>query len=317
MSFVHLHCHTEHSILDGAIRIPELVQKVVEYGMTACSISDHGYMGGAVKFYKECRKNGIKPIIGCEAYCTWDTDGIEDNKEKTRDNYHLVLLAKNNQGYKDLLLLTSEAILDNFYYKPRISIPKLSILKGNVIATSACLGGFPGQLAIWNEETKQYTDPDNRVRDGILEISSLFEEGDFYLELQDWDDGTGRQPALNELLLEIGEKTGLPFVITTDAHYLNQEDSELHQIMMAMQFGQKLDQYLKGGMVYGPHFWLKLPDMMLQSAKKLGCEEAYWNTGKIADRCLVELELGKYQQPTFNPKEAEDWEEYLEWKEKH
>ena len=314
-TFCHLHVHTEHSLLDGAIKIPELIQKIKEYGMNACSISDHGYMGGVIKFYKECKKNNIIPLIGIEVYCTDDPDDIEDNKDKTKDNYHMVLIAKNTQGYKDLLRLSSEAMFHNFYYKPRIYIPKLEILKGNVVATTACLASFISKYAEWNEDTKQYIDKEERALNKTKEIASLFKEGDFYLELQDWDDGSGRQPAYNELLLEIGEKLNLPFVITTDAHYLNEEDNELHKIMMAMQFGQKLEEYLKGDMVYGPHFWIKPPEMMLASAKKLGCEEAFWNTAKIVDKCKnVEIELNKYYQPTFKIELAEDYKEYLEWK---
>jgi DNA polymerase-3 subunit alpha len=314
MSYTPLHTHTQYSLLDGAILIPELVQYLGENGMNSCAITDHGNMFGVIEFYKECKKNNIKPIIGTEAYITLDQDGLP-NEEKSRDNYHLVLLAKDNIGYRGLLKLVSEAALRNFYYKPRIFFSKLREYRGHLIGTTACLASVLEAGAVFDDEKKKYIDGCGFCDAILSELRECFDPGDIFLELQDWDDGSRRQPAWNEFLLEFGEKNSLPFVITTDAHYLRREDYELHEVMMAMQFRKTLTQYREEGkMIYGPHFWIRPPEVMLESARRLGCEEAYHNTGKIAERCNVEIELGKYYQPTFKVEEASDYDEFIEWK---
>lgn len=271
-------------------------------------------MAGAIKFYKECKKQDIIPIIGSEIYITLDKDGQE---KRNRDNYHLVVLVKNSEGYKTLIRLLSEAMLQNFYYKPRVNIDKLSEFKGNAIALSACLAGPLTAVAEWNEEKKEFSDPKGIVIETCSSLARAFTKEDFYLELQDWDDGSGRQPAWNKFLLsKVAPTTNLKPVITTDAHYLSEDDYEVHELTMALQMKMTLQQYREGDtMKYGPWFWMKPPRMMLESAIKLGCEEAFYNTGEIARKCSgLEIELGNYQKPPTIPLEQmEDYKEFMEW----
>jgi len=313
MTFAHLHIHSEFSLLDGAIRIPELVTKVKELGMDSVALTDHGSLGGIIKFYKECKKQGIKSLIGCEFYLTGDRDDL-DNKEKTKDNMHAVIIAKNNDGYNSMLKLSSEAYLRNFYYKPRVSVEKLAELKGNVICTSACLAGFLTRQCSFDAEKKEWFSEENRVQRMYERMCELLGKENIFLELQDWDDGSGAQPAWNRFMLQFSKDNDAECVITTDAHFLTAEDHEMHELMMAMQLGTTLDRYKASStMRYGDWPWVKPPEMMLESAKKIGCKEAYYNTGKIAEICNVEIELGVWKPPTFNPKEAKDYKEFCTW----
>lgn len=316
MSFTHLHLHTEYSLMDGAIRIRDLVPYIKENGMMACGITDHGSLGGIIKFYQECRKADIKPLLGCEFYLTENADDLP-NKEKEKDNYHAVIIAKNNKGYQGLLKLSSEAYLRNFYYKPRVNIDKLGILRGNVVCLSACLAGFLTRRATFDAERREWFDSTNEVQVMYERMCSLLNKEDIYLELQDWDDGTGIQPAWNNFLLSFGGKNNTDnFVITTDAHFLTKKDHKYHELMMALQFGTTLDRYrASSSMKYGDWPWVKPPEMMMESAKRLGCEIAYHNTNKIAEQCSVEIELGVWKPPTFDPTQAKDYEEFLAWKE--
>lgn len=316
MSFTHLHIHTQYSLLDGANYCEELASLCKEFGMGACAITDHGWMAGVIDFYKSCKKADIKPLIGVEAYVTDDEDG-KKKETRTRDNMHMVLIAKDNTGYSRLLTLVSEGALNNFYYKPRIHRNKLRALGGHCIATTACLGGIiPRRLEF---EQDQYgrciriSGGQDIVERELNFYTQVFGE-DFYLEIQDWDDETQRQQLVNQYLLELGRKHKLPFVITSDAHYLRKEDYKLHELLMAMQLKTTVDQYQdQDEMKYGPHFYVKSPDEMLAAAKKWDCEEAYYNTEKIAEKCNVEITLGKYQEAVFRLEEAEDYEEFKQW----
>jgi len=317
MTFTHTHIHTQYSLLDGAILIPELVDYCKETGMTACAITDHGWMAGVIEFYKTCKKKEIKPLIGVEAYVTDDRDNLY-NEDKTRDNMHMILIAKDNIGYSRLLETVSDAALNNFYYKPRIYREHLRQLGGHVVATTACLGGIFAKRLTWE------TDQDNKAivcsdPEGIIEREVEFYldifKDDFYLELQVWNDKKQYQPVYNQWLLNFGREKKLPFIITADCHYLKKEDADLHELLMAMQLGKTLEEYREDpDMLYGPHFYVALPEEMLERAKSLDCEEAYYNTNEIAEKCNVEIELGKYQEPEFCIKKAPDCEEFLKWK---
>ena len=320
MSYTPLHIHTEYSLLDGAIRVKPLVKYLKQVGIKSCSITDHGWCAGAVAFYKECKKGGIKPLLGVEAYTTLDPDGQDKTNKDLwhRDNMHMVLLAKDNEGWSGILQLASEAALDNFYYKPRIYLPKLERLSGHVVATSACLGGVLSKNLWFKEDhygrVQKCVDESNLAADMADQLASYF-PGDFYLELQDWEDGTNKNTAFIQYLLQLGEKTGLPFVITSDAHYITKEDHKTHELLMAMQLKISVEEYRNdiSQFKYGNYFYVKTPEEMLESARHLGREDAYHNTNKIADKCNVSLTLGKYQIPEFNITEMEDYDDFLNW----
>ena len=316
MSYTPLHLHTQYSLLDGAILIPELMDYCKEHAIKSCAITDHGWMAGVIDFYKQCKANDIKPLIGVELYVTGDEDNLE-NADKNRDNQHLVVIAKDNEGYKGLLKLVSLAALNNFYYKPRVYRGHLSQLAGHVCVTSACLGGPLSKLATveknnYGKVTKIH-DPDGAVARELDFYQNTF-GGDFYLEVQDWDSGDYHQPRYNEYLLQQSLTRNIHCVITSDAHYLRAEDHGLHTLLMAMQHKQSVAEYQDNNtMQYGPYFYVKTPEEMLVSARKLGCEEAFHNTNVIAEKCNVEIELGVYKQPRFNIEEASDFEEFQEW----
>lgn len=316
-SFTHLHLHTQYSLLDGANMVSDLVSHLKANDMTSCAITDHGWMAGAIDFYKACTKEKIKPLIGVEAYVTDDEDGLP-NEKKTRDNMHMVLIAKDNIGYSRLMQTVSKAALNNFYYKPRISKENLRALGGHVIATSACLGGIIAKRLHFDKDAygraTEVRDEDSRISQEVDYYLDIFGD-DFYLELQGWDSGDHFQPTYNRYLLEFGKERKLPFVLTADAHYLKLEDEKLHELLMAMQMKMTVESYKENSeMLYGPHFYVAEPAEMLKRAQIIGCEESYYNTQVIADKCNVEIELGKYQEPIFKIEETEDYDDFLRWK---
>jgi DNA polymerase-3 subunit alpha len=316
MSFTHLHLHTEYSLLDGAVTIPDLMTHLKEQGMTACAITDHGWMAGVVDFYKQCKKSDIKPLIGVEAYITEDEDGSE---EKTRDNMHLVLIAKDNVGYQKLLDLCSNAALNNFYYKPRINKKHLRQLSGHVVATSACLGGVIAKRLAFEKDQYGKATRCSPLYPDVLPADLVFYREifgpDFYLEVQPWNAEDNHQKVYNSFIMDLAHTHELPLVITSDAHYLKQGDHELHEVLMAMQFKTTVEKYRESGeMQYGPYFYVKGPEEMLEGARNLGCEEAFHNTNRIAEQCEVEIELGVYKPPVFDVRTAEDYQEFLEWR---
>lgn len=313
-NFAHLHCHSEWSLLDGALLIPKYVEHVKSLGQTACAVSDHGVLGALVSFYKECKKQGIHPVLGCESYLTDNPDDLE-NHQKTRDNMHAVLLAKDNLGYQRLLELNSHAALHNFYFKPRIYRDHLRTLGGHCVLTSACLAGFLNKKLEWDSDGGDSyirVDKTGVVEKEIDFYLSVFKE-DFYLELQVWP--SPDQEGYNRYLLELGKRRGIPFVLTADCHYLKKEDYELHEMMMAMQLKKTLREYRGGDtMKYGPHFYVASSEEMLARAQSLNCEEAYDNTRVIAEKCQVELVLGQYKMPEFDITKAPDYSAFLRWK---
>lgn len=308
-SFCHLHVHSMYSILDGENKLENLVKQTKALGMERVALTDHGTMMGSLEFYKTCKKHGINPIIGVEAYITNDPDDLE---EKTKDNFHLVMIAKNDTGLKNLMDLVSRAQLSNFYYKPRIS--KANLTPENtegIITTSACLGNEVNRVGEWNAETGEY---DNLA--AMKQAAAWYAEtfpGRYYLEIQDNDDDAGQQAAYNAIVIDLAKELGVKNVITSDAHYTTLEAANTHTLLMAMQFKKNLQDYVDGSeMRYGPWFYLRSPEEMLKAARKYGCEEAFWSTAEIADECSVNIELGEYQTPVFNIESEPDYAEFLE-----
>lgn len=290
--FVHLHVHTEYSLLDGAIRIKDLLSRAKDLGMPAVAITDHGSMYGAVTFYMAAMDMGIKPIIGCEVYVA-PGDVDEENAHHKREKgsaYHLVLLAKNQLGYKNLIKIVSSGYLDGFYYKPRVCKNLLKKYSEGLIALSACLGGeVPRKLL-------------NEGLDAGVEMAKTYESifpGNFYLELQ--DNGIGKQVRLNELLIQCAEKTGLPLVATNDCHYLTAEDYEAHDTLLCIQTQTTVDAEKRFRMDT-QDLYFKTPEEMEQAFAHV--PEAIANTQKIAEQCNVEIELGNYYFPEYELSEG-------------
>ena len=224
MSFVHLHVHTEYSLLDGACRIRDLPALVKSMGQNACAITDHGVMYGAVDFYRACQKEGIHPIIGCEVYVARRTR-FDKQHEFDTESRHLVLLCKNETGYRNLSYMVSQAYIEGFYIKPRIDLNLLREHSEGLIALSACLAG---------EIPKRLLNGDYAgAKEYALTIRDIFGEEDFYLELQ--DHGIAEQAEVNRGILRLHNETGIPLVCTNDAHYLRKEDAESHDVLLCIR----------------------------------------------------------------------------------
>lgn len=299
--FCHLHVHTEYSLLDGITRVKELPEYVKELGMSACAITDHGSLSGAIEFYSAAKKAGIKPILGCEIYVTLDRDGL-DNQNKHRDNYHLVLLAQNNEGWQNLLWLVSNAALNNFYFKPRVHISHLVDRCQGLIATSGCMKSLlshNGQFDL----SGSYLPEGLAGRARIMSQLKHTWPGRFYVEIQDHPH-LEEQQYYNEDIIETARELDVPLVITTDAHFLKPGDYGLHQLVVKKFNAQE---------VYGITNCVRSPDEMFDAAVRLGAEDAFWNTTKIAESCNLELKLGEYQTPEFDITSCDDYQDYLRW----
>ena len=287
MSFVHLHVHTEFSLLDGACRIRDLPKVVREMGQTACAITDHGVMYGAIDFYRACKAEGIKPIIGCEVYVTpQGRSRFEKVHEFDAESRHLVLLCENEEGYRNLSYMVSMAWTEGFYIKPRIDMALLKEHSAGLIALSACLAGeIPKRLRNGEyENAKAYAQ----------QMQELFGPDHFYLELQ--DHGIREQAVVNRELLRLHRETGIPMVCTNDAHYLRKEDAEAHDVLLCIQTGKLLED--ENRMRYEPrNFYLRSEAEMRELFDAY--EGAVENTQKIADLCQLEFTFGKYHLPEF------------------
>ena len=312
-----LHVHTNYSLLDGIIQPRALAKRLKELDIQACAITDHGWMGGIVEFYQELTSEGIKPLIGIEAYCTNDKEGV---KQKIRDNYHLVLIAKNQEGYRLLLEEMGHAATNNFYYKPRIEYSRLERLAGNVVACTACLGGVLKEHIDFipseeNEEFFTHCEAQPGLDTKLEFLLQTFGE-DLFLEVQNWPSPDGKQEAYNSLLIGLATKRGLPLVITSDAHYLTREDYELHEHVMASQFKMSIEAYRNSStMKYGPWFYVKPPDEMETLASNLGIPEACDNTNLVASRCDVEIPLNKgFLLPKYDITQDKDYQKYMKSK---
>ena len=230
MSFVHLHLHSEYSLLDGACRIDGLMERVKELGQTAVAITDHGVMYGCIDFYKAAKAAGVKPIIGCEVYVA--RRGMTDKVHGLdNDPYHLVLLCENRTGYENLCYLVSEAFIHGFYGKPRVDLELLSQHHEGLIALSACLAGAVPQYLMQEDY--------EGAKKAALEHAEIFGPDHYYLELQ--NHGLPEQPKVNDQLVRLSEETGLPLVVTNDAHYLRQEDAKIQDVLMCIQMGKTVD----------------------------------------------------------------------------
>ena len=292
MPFAHLHVHTEYSLLDGACRIKDLPKLVKEMGQTACAITDHGVMYGAIDFYRACKAEGIKPIIGCEVYVAPRTR-FDKQHEFDSEARHLVLLCENEEGYRNLSYLVSMAHVEGFYIKPRIDLALLREHSKGLIALSACLAGeIPRRLRSGSYEgAKEYA----------LTLAEIFGPDHFYLELQ--DHGIREQAIVNQGILRLHEETGLPLVVTNDAHYLRKEDAYAHDVLLCIQTGKTVDD--ENRMRYEPqNFYLRTTEEMAALFPEY--PEAVENTGKIAEMCNIEFTFGKYHLPEFKLPEGYD-----------
>ena len=300
MSFVHLHLHTEFSLLDGACRIKKLVKQVKELGQEAVAITDHGCMYGVIDFYRACKAEGIKPIIGCEVYVApRGRTRFQKVHEFDAESRHLVLLCRNEEGYRNLSYMVSQAYLEGFYIKPRIDMDLLREHCGGLIACSACLGGEIPRLLLADEYEK--------AKEVALEMRGLFGEDGYYLEMQ--DHGIPAQKRVNAGLAHLHEETGIPLIATNDAHYLRREDAEMQDILMCIQTGKTLEE--PNRMRFETReFYVKSEEEM--AALFPNHPEALENTAKIAKLCNVEFEFGKYHLPHFQlPEGWTDGEAYF------
>ena len=297
MSFVHLHVHTEYSLLDGACRINGIMDRVKELGQDAVAITDHGVMYGCIDFYKAAKAAGIKPIIGCEVYVA--RRGMTDRIHGVdNDPYHLVLLCKDRTGYENLCLLVSEAFISGFYSKPRVDLDLLRKYHDGLIATSACLAGAVANYLM----DEQY----EAARDYALELADIFGEDNFYLELQ--DHGIDEQQPVNQGILRIARETGLPLIVSNDAHYLRKEDATMQDVLLCVQTGKTVDD--PNRMKFQTEeFYLKSEEELRQLFPNL--DEAFENTARIAQRCNLEFVFNQYHLPSFPVPEGYTNEEYF------
>lgn len=295
--FVHLHVHTQYSLLDGAIRFRDLFQKAVTCGMSAIAITDHGNMFGAVEFYETAKKYGVKPILGCEVYVAPHSRFRKEGTQIADTPHHLILLAMDGQGYKNLIKLVTLSYLEGFYYKPRIDKELLRELNQGLIALSACLHGEIPYLITRG-------DMDSAVKTA-REYSEIFTDR-FYLELQ--ANGLPEQDRVNRGLLEISHILSLPLVATNDCHYLKPEDANAHDVLLCIQTGKSVNH--QDRMKFSSdQLYLKSPEEMYSSFKDL--PYALESTVKIAEACNLELDLGNYHFPKYSIPEGKDLDEYL------
>ncbi len=298
MAFTHLHVHTEYSLLDGSNKIKEYVKRVKELGMDSAAITDHGVMYGVIDFYKECKAQGIRPILGCEIYVA---PGSRFDKELTGGEdryYHLVLLAENNTGYDNLVKIVSRGFTEGYYYKPRVDMELLQECHEGLIALSACLAG----------EVQRYISKGlvDEAKKAALRYRDCFGEGNFFLELQ--DHGLPEQKMVNTTLLQMSRELGIPLVVTNDVHYTYKEDVKPHDILLCIQTGKKLAD--EDRMRYeGGQYYVKSEEEMKGLFPYAW--EAVENTRRIADRCNVEIEFGVIKLPHFEVPEGYDSWTYL------
>ena len=296
MNFSHLHVHTEYSLLDGSNKIKEYVARVKELGMNSAAITDHGVMYGVIDFYREAKKNGIKPILGCEVYVAPNSRFDREITGGEDRYYHLVLLAENNTGYSNLMKIVSKGFVDGYYYKPRVDKSLLREYHEGIIALSACLAG----------EVPRYISKGlyDNAKKAALEYQEIFGKDNFFLELQ--DHGIPEQGIVNQRLLQMSEELGIELVATNDVHYTYAEDEKPHDILLCIQTGKKLQD--ENRMRYeGGQYYVKSPEEMANLFSY--ALQALENTQKIADRCDVEIEFGVTKLPKYDvPDGMTSWE---------
>jgi DNA polymerase III subunit alpha len=300
--FVHIHNHSQFSIMDGTIIASELIPHLQRIGQKAFALTDHGSMMGIIDFYTAFKAAGIKLIVGCEIYSSNDLD---DAEEKHRDNYHLILLAKNNTGYQNLLYLLSRANQRNYYYKPRVNNLELLNHYEGLICSTACIGG---EIATRFIEGK--SDEAKKVFNTFKEVF----KDDFYAEIMKTD--AKEQEPYNGFLINLARETKTKVIITQDCHYLTYKDYKFHQMIMATQLKMSLHQYMQGDkLIYGPDYYVKTGDQMFELASQFGVPEAVENTIEIANKCNVEIEMGHTTYPEFDITLAPDYQDFLKYKE--
>ena len=290
--FVHLHVHSEYSLLDGACRIGPLVDTAAKRGDPAVAITDHGVMYGAVDFYKAAKAKGINPIIGCEVYVAPRTR-FDKTRELDSENRHLVLLCENNEGYQNLIAMVSKSWTEGFYSKPRVDYALLKQYHKGLIALSACLAGEVARcLTAGNYDA---------AKAAALRYDGIFGRGNFYLELQ--DHGLREQKAINPSIIRISHETGIPLVVTNDCHYIRPEDSEMHRILLCIQTNHTVED--KEGLEFRSNqYYYKTEREMRALFPEI--PEAADNTVKIAERCHVKFEFGKTKLPRFDTPNGQD-----------
>ena len=299
MNFTHLHVHTGYSLLDGSANIPELVKRAKELGMDSLAITDHGVMYGAIDFYKECKKQGIKPIIGCEVYVAPNSRFDREVGSEDERYYHLILLAETNQGYSNLSKIVTRGFTEGYYYKPRVDKEVLKEFHEGIICTSACL---QGEVAFYLR--KGFYD---KAKEAALSYVEIFGKDNFFLELQDHD--MEEDQIVNAGLLRMSKELDLPLICTNDSHYIYKEDWKAHDILLCIQTGKKMSdpdrmRYSEG------QFYLKSPEEMYEKFKYAA--EALENTHKIAERCNVEIVFGEQKIPKYDVPEGYTAFTYLE-----
>lgn len=298
MEFTHLHVHTEYSLLDGSSKIKEITSRAKELGMKSLAITDHGVMYGVIDFYKAAKEVGIKPILGCEVYVAPGSRFDKQPGESESRYYHLVLLAENNTGYKNLMKIVSRGFTEGFYYKPRVDYEVLEQFHEGIIALSACLAGevqrylARGMYEAGCEAAKRY--------------EGIFGKGNFFLELQ--DHGIPEQKYVNPQLIRMSQELGIDLVCTNDVHYTYAQDADAHDILLCIQTGKKVTD--ENRMRYdGGQYYLKSPEEMAELFPY--APQALENTCKIAERCNVEIEFGVTKVPHFEVQQGFDSWTYL------
>ncbi|MBU3918821.1 DNA polymerase III subunit alpha [Patescibacteria group bacterium] len=286
MKFTHLHVHSQYSLLDGLPKIDELLKYVKENDMDSVALTDHGVLYGAVEFYKKAKKAGVKPIIGCEFYTAFEK---MSQKRPNIDNkrYHLILLAKNEEGYKNLVKLVTKAHLDGFYYKPRIDEELLFQHSKGLICSTACLQGKIPRLIISNKL--------DQAEKTALKYKEVFGKDNFYLELQKHSN-IPEQEKVNDFLIKLSKKHNIPLIATNDVHYLKPEDAEAQDILMLINTGASPNNPERLTMLEDD-FSLKTPKQMIEDFKET--PEAIENTQKVAEMCNFEFQLGKIKLPHY------------------
>lgn len=295
--FAHLHCHTEYSVLDGACKVKEILQKCRDYDMDSCAITDHGVLFGAVEFQETAKKMGIKPIIGCELYLAPESR-FERVNRPGKNNYHFLTICETTEGYHNLCKLSSAGFTEGFYYKPRVDLELLAKHSAGLIATTSCLAG---EVPQWLMDGKI-----DKANEALLRYVDIFGKDNFLVELM--DHGMDEQKQVNEYLVDMAEKHGLMMIATNDCHYVNKDDAEPHEALLCIQTNGMLDDE--------DHFkfpsdevYFKTPDEMREVFP--AHPEAISNTQKIADRCNVDIPLGQHLIPEYVTPEGKNKLEYL------